>query len=303
MPPSRSLQALCLILFCALAAQAARQPARASVAVLDFGETAAGRRAGEELAAQLRERSPALAVMSRGAARAAAKGAAYEGSLNLSLEEARDLGAAVGADFLITGAADTVPRQPAGRPVHFESYASIFVVSTFTGRLLTWLHLSKEAPTAAEAESSLQAELRDAASHFAATIGQARLKEREEHRLFIGRDTPVIEDAPEEGTAAARDFRGPLPYRRLRPDYTPEAARVGAEATVDALVELDAGGEVKSVEIVRWGGYGLDESVARTIRQMHFRPALRAGKAIPVRVLLRYNFRRPKREEGKGESR
>jgi hypothetical protein len=32
---------------------------------------------------------------------------------------------------------------------------------------------------------------------------------------------------------------------------------------------------------------------------MHFRPALREGKAIPVRVLLRYNFRRPKEDAGK----
>jgi TonB family protein len=69
---------------------------------------------------------------------------------------------------------------------------------------------------------------------------------------------------------------------------------VNAEAVVDALVELDAEGEVRSVEIARWAGYGLDESVARTVRQMHFRAALRGGQPVPVRALLRYNFRRPK---------
>ena len=295
MPSSHPFNALCLILCCALAAQAQR----ASVAVLDFGETEVGRRAGEELAARLREQSPALVVASRGAARAAAKGAGYAGSLNLSLEEARDLGAAVGADFLVAGAADTVRRQSFARPLYFESYASVFAVSSFTGRLVAWQHLSAEAETAADAEREMSAKLRAAAGLLAAAVTAARERERAERKLSVERDTPVIEDAPEEGTDAAKDFRVPLPYRRIRPDYTAEAARAGAEATIDALVELDAAGEVKSVEIVRWGGYGLDESVAATIRRMHFRPALREGKAIPVRVLLRYNFRRPKEDAGK----
>ena len=47
------------------------------------------------------------------------------------------------------------------------------------------------------------------------------------------------------------------------------------------------------VEIVRWGGFGLDEEVAATIRRMNFHPAERDGERVPVRVLLRYNFRRP----------
>jgi TonB family protein len=71
---------------------------------------------------------------------------------------------------------------------------------------------------------------------------------------------------------------------------------------VDALVEVDAEGEVKDIEIVRWAGYGLNEAVTATVRQLHFRPAMRDGRAVPVRVLLRYNFRRPAEEnKAKGE--
>jgi outer membrane biosynthesis protein TonB len=47
---------------------------------------------------------------------------------------------------------------------------------------------------------------------------------------------------------------------------------------------------------VRWAGYGLNEAVIATVRQLHFRPALRDGQPVPIRVLLRYNFRRPARE-------
>jgi TonB family protein len=62
---------------------------------------------------------------------------------------------------------------------------------------------------------------------------------------------------------------------------------------VDALVEIGADGEVADVRVVRWAGFGLDEEVVATIRRMHFHPARRDGEPVPVRVLLRYNFRKP----------
>jgi outer membrane biosynthesis protein TonB len=47
------------------------------------------------------------------------------------------------------------------------------------------------------------------------------------------------------------------------------------------------------VRVVRWAGFGLDEEVVSTVRRMHFRPAAREGGPVAVRVLLRYNFRKP----------
>jgi len=38
------------------------------------------------------------------------------------------------------------------------------------------------------------------------------------------------------------------------------------------LVDIDARGEVGRVEIARWAGYGLDQSVIDTVKQMHFFP-------------------------------
>lgn len=294
MTKPRFFFALALVALCAPAAEAATRAT--TVAVLDFGDTQTGRRAADELwdALKTEQERAGFGRMSRGAARAAAKGAGYSGSLNLSLEEARDLSSAMGCDFFFTGAADTVPRQPSGRPVHYESYASVFLVSAFTGRLILWEHLSAEAATAAEAEKSLIGQLRARAADFVKAFNSARANERAEHRVAIERDTPVIEEVPADDAPEAKNFRTPLPYRRLRPEYTEAASRVNAEVVVDALVELDAGGEVRAVEIVRWAGYGLDESVARTVKQMHFRAALRDGKPVPVRALLRYNFRRPK---------
>src|ERR671926_1893861 len=99
MTKTRLFFALAFAALCALHSPAAAQDAkprpRASVAVLDFGETQMGLRAADELwdalKAELEDAS--FRMMPRGAARAAAKGAGYTGSLNLSLEEARRPGA------------------------------------------------------------------------------------------------------------------------------------------------------------------------------------------------------------------
>jgi TonB family protein len=85
----------------------------------------------------------------------------------------------------------------------------------------------------------------------------------------------------------------------LRPAYPDSAARAEAEATVDALVDIDEKGEVGQVRIVRWGGFGLDEATKDTVQHLHFFPAMRNGQPVPLRVLLRYNFRKPPPEPKK----
>jgi outer membrane biosynthesis protein TonB len=51
------------------------------------------------------------------------------------------------------------------------------------------------------------------------------------------------------------------------------------------------------VGLARWAGFGLDQAALDTARQLHFFPAMRDGVAIPLRVLLRYNFRRPANQD------
>ena len=114
------------------------QPA-VTVAVLDLGETETGRRAGERVARLLAGASAGpvkLSVLDRELGRAAARGVGYRGSLNLTLREARDLAAAVGCDFLLTGDAQTLRRSPSGRDPFHEAYATVFLVSARTGRLV-----------------------------------------------------------------------------------------------------------------------------------------------------------------------
>jgi TonB family protein len=266
-----------------------------TLAVLDFGDSPLGRRAADKLATNLK-RENNLVVLDRDQVRAAAIGGGYAGSISLSLSEARDLGAVMGCDFFILGDAQTLRRSPSSGPVYFDSYASVFVVSARTGRLVRWDRPNYRSANAAAAEQALLEQL---ASHSAdppymISIRRAQEDERGERELTTIDQIPIIEAAPDdEKIAAAEGLRLPRPYRRLIPPYPETAARAEVEATVDVLVDLDASGEVTRVEVARWAGFGLDEATVDTVRRLHFFPAMRDGVAIPMRVLLRYNFRKP----------
>lgn len=273
---------------------AAHGPSRPlRVAVLDFGERDTGRRASKDFATHLLK-TGGVEMVDESQARAAARGVGYAGSLNMTVEQARDLGAAIGCDFYVTGDAQTLRRSSSSVPVYYEAYASVFLISARTGRLVNWARARAEAATPEEAERllalkspGLAASCRDAMKEEA-TLEVAR-RERE-----MTAEVLEMEELPEEDTPAAKGFRPPHPYRRVRPPYTDSALQAEAEATVDASVEVNERGEVLRAEIVRWAGFGLDESVLATVSALRFRPATRDGAPVPVRVLLRYNFRRPR---------
>jgi TonB family protein len=298
-PAGRHLLVLA-VLFLSVQVRAGAQTSMrdAKLAVLDFGDSALGRVASEKLASNLKH-EVGIVVLDQDQARAAARGALYKNSVNLSLNEARDLGAALGCDFFILGDAQTLRRSPSTGPLYFESYASIFLVSSRTGRLITWERPNFRAATSVAAEQLLLAELSafEARNRSVQAIRRAQAEERRERALTIDQSdqqTPIIEEAPEDDKRAlAIGLRLPRPYRHLLPAYPETASRAETEATVDVLVDLDASGEVMRVSVTRWAGFGLDEATIDTVHKLHFYPAMRNGVAIPIRVLLRYNFRKP----------
>jgi TonB family protein len=274
------------------------QPPSTRIAVLDFGSEATAARA----AAKIREifvdnttTTRDFALVDSDLASAAARGAGLQESLNLTVQEARDLGAAIGCDFYFLGDADTLRRSPSTGPAYFDSYASVFLVSARTGRLILWERPLVRRDSAQEAEKALLQVLTsdDTRHRYVIAIRRALEDERAERAAAIETPPMIIEIMSDPENDANKDTRAPRPYRRLKPPYPESAAIAEVEAIVDALVDIDARGEIGRVEIARWAGYGLDQSVIDTVKQMHFFPAMRDGVAIPMRVLLRYNFRKP----------
>jgi TonB family protein len=261
------------------------------IAVVGFGDSETARRVTEQIGELLRANQ--FRIIDNDRARAAADGVGYKGSLNLTLEEARNLASAIGCDFFITGDAQTLRRSPSTSPIYFESYASLFLVSARSGKLVFWERQEFRRPTAPEAEQTLLKGLSTASTRerYQGTIRRIAEEERNLRATAIDRSAPVIELMTD--AEATSGVRAPRPFRRPKPLYPDAAAHDQVEATVDVLVDIDANGRVGQIEIARWAGYGLDESVINTVKQMDFFPAMRDGVAIPMRVLLRYNFRKP----------
>jgi len=199
------------------------------------------------------------------------------------------------SDFYLIGDAQTLRRSSSATPIFFESYCSVFVISSRSGRLVLWDRLSADSSTPVQAEQRLIGQLQDRslANRLSAAIKKAQDDERA-LRAVVNSTAPLIEAAPDdEKVAEAEGLRLPRPFSRSRPAYPLSAAKADAEATVDVLVDIRADGEVDNVEVVRWAGFGLDEATVATVRQLHFFPAMRNGIPVPLRVLLRYNFRKP----------
>ena len=267
------------------------------VSVVDFGPTPFAQQTAEKMREQLRTAND-LKIVDADLTRSAVKGIGYSGSLNLSVGEARDLGAALSTEFYVLGDAQTLRRSSFKRPVYYESYCSLFVVSSRTGRLIAWERPSVETDKAIEAESRLMEKLSTDATfdRIIIMIRRAREDEQASRMIVATNSEPLIEEAPDDDKAAeVQGIRLPRPYARLRPEYPESAARAEAEGIVDVLVDVRADGEVGDVRIARWAGFGLDETTVATVRKMHFFPAMKNGTAIAMRVLLRYNFRKPPR--------
>jgi TonB family protein len=164
--------------------------------------------------------------------------------------------------------------------------------------LLLWERPSFENKKATVAEAELSQYLAGDAliRRLLAVIRKAQDDERAQRAIPTATAAALIEDAPEDEKAPEiHGIRLPRPYRRVRPEYPASAARAEAEATVDVVADVGADGEVGELQIVRWAGFGLDETTIATVRQLHFFPAMKNGTPIPMRVLLRYNFRKPPR--------
>jgi hypothetical protein len=271
----------------ALATQASYLPARAEapsrrVAVLEAGERGARR----PLAAALGEGG--MNVLDEGMVDAAARGAGYVGSTNLTLADARRLAEAIGADALVIEALSVVERSPEGGPPTGDAFLALFLVDGMTGKLLRYKGFQALASTTAAARGEALRRARSEVSTWPAVVAaaaSARLDGRDATPWAPG--SVDLTSTPEGGDGT----RPPRFFKRPTPRFTDDADRAHAVATVDLVVQFNADGSYGPIEVVRWAGYGLDEAAAAAVRSSTFWPASVGGAPVSARALLRYNFR------------
>lgn len=242
----------------------------------------------ESTFAEALARDDRVVMLDQSMVRAALAGIDYDGSTNLSTDEARRLGAAIGCDFLIIGKSETLTRSERERESHQETYAGVLIVEARSGALAMFDFISENAATPANAELALINRLSARAPVYVERMMERRLSILTPPRSFI----EEIEDLPDPESTRAAGFKPPEFLNRVKPEYSSAAEQADITATVEARVVFYSNGEIGQVNITRWAGFGLDESAEHAIRQLKFKPATRDGKPVSARALIRYNFRR-----------
>lgn len=235
------------------------------------------------------EQVPGATMVDRSLTDYAATGVGYNGSINMNKNEARALGAAIGCEFFIIGKVQVLARNTTLDQTHWEALIAVMLVDARSGSLSHFDIVVKTGATEKLALGAATVVLEERAREYverAAAIAGSRLTTR-----HPGPAEAAIEDMPEEGSRQAQGFTPPQFLNRVKPQYTDEADLAGITATVEAMAVFQSDGKIGDVEIVRWAGFGLDESAIAAIRHLKFTPALRDGRAISVRALIQYNFK------------
>jgi TonB family protein len=217
-------------------------------------------------------------------------GTGYNRSINMSRDEARGLGAAIGCDFFIIGKKDMATRSVSKGESHEEAILGLMIVDGRTGALAAFDFLSEKAPAREAALAALMKTVDARAASYVDLMNQIRAR-RETLSPPNAQSAETIADLRNAESAVEAGFKPPEFLNRAKPEYTESAERADINATVEAAAVFRASGEVGEVEITRWAGFGLDESAERAIRSLKFKPAMRAGQPISVRAMVRYNFR------------
>ncbi len=223
----------------------------------------------------------------------ALKGIGYDGSINMSRDEARKLGSAIGCDFFVTGKLEAFTRSDRVAEEHEEALIGVMIVDGRTGALAMFDFIDQTASTREAAVATLIKILATRAGSYVDRMSRFQLARGQLIPSGSGKTAAEsIEDIPEEGSALAVGFAPPEFVNRVKPDYTGAAERADITATVEASAVFRANGEVGDIQILRWAGFGLDESAESAIRQLKFNAATRGGNPLSVRAIVRYNFRR-----------
>lgn len=97
-------------------------------------------------------------------------------------------------------------------------------------------------------------------------------------------------DSPEVLSPGVNGVTVPRVVKEVRPSYSWDALKAGAQGAVKLECVVLPDGTVGEVRIARSLHSGLDSAAARALRQWTFKPAVKDGIAVPVRVEVEMTF-------------
>lgn len=135
----------------------------------------------------------------------------------------------------------------------------------------------KEEAAAAE-EQAKMAQLQQQQNPPAATTEQPPAPVTETPQEPVVNEGDLVELGP--------DVSKPVLVKKVEADYPPVARQKKVEGTVILGLLVDENGQVSDVQVLRpaGGSSGLNEAAVTAVRKWTFRPAVKAGKRVKVRV-------------------
>lgn len=99
-------------------------------------------------------------------------------------------------------------------------------------------------------------------------------------------DERVYELGPASGVSL------PVVVREVKPQYTPQAMQKKIQGSVWLSCVVDATGKVKSATITKSldAEFGLDDEALKAARRWQFKPAMKDGKPVAVRITIELTF-------------
>lgn len=87
------------------------------------------------------------------------------------------------------------------------------------------------------------------------------------------------------------DVSDPIPILTPEAEFSDEARRAKYQDVCMISVTIDAHGNPQNPRVIRPLGMGLDEKALEAVRKYHFKPAMRQGHPVPVRIAVAVDFR------------
>jgi TonB family protein len=118
-----------------------------------------------------------------------------------------------------------------------------------------------------------------------------------------GEATPPAKTAPnvftgsEGGSVSGGVYRvgngvsAPIPIYKPEPPYTKEARAAKLQGTVVLWIIVGVDGTVTDVKVIKPFDKGLDNNAVQTVKTWKFKPAVKAGKPVPCRVMVEVSFK------------
>jgi hypothetical protein len=108
--------------------------------------------------------------------RPALRGVGYDGSINMSRDEARRVGGAIGCDFFITGKLEVLTRSEHKGESHEEAFAGLMIVDGRTGNLAVFDFISEKATSRETALNAVEKALVERTTGYIDRIIQVRAR-------------------------------------------------------------------------------------------------------------------------------